>query len=162
MDALEFARLGAGRAAVAYGRLLGRDLHPGEPARLPGVRHCEGAVAVVFELKGDVGGLLALLLPERARVHLLDALCPQVEDSSDRAASALREAGNIVVSQAVSAVADELGARIAISVPTLVSDDAEAVLARMIARRGGVGVESEFAGVRLVFAPDPASDTVKE
>ena len=162
MDALEFARLGAGRAALAYGLLVGRDLHAGEPARLPAMHQGEGVVGVVFELKGDVGGLLALLLTERARALLLETLCPDVEPGSDRAASALREAGNIVASQAVSAVADELGARIGISIPTLVSNDADAVLARMIARRGGAGAESEFAGARLVFAPDAASDTVRE
>lgn len=162
MDALEFARLGAERAAHAYGLLLGRALHPGAPAPLPVVRHGEGAVGIVFELKGDVGGLVALLLPDRARKLLLGTLCPDVDAGSDRAASALREAGNIVASQAVSAVADELGARIAISVPILVSDDADAVLARMIARRGGAAAESEFGGARLVFAPDAASDTVRE
>ncbi len=162
MDALEFARLGAGRAALAYGLLLGRDLHAGEPARLPAVRHGEGAVGVVFELKGDVGGLVALMLPERARKLLLGSLCPEVDAGSGRAASALREAGNIVASQAVSAVADELGARIAISVPILVSEEADVVLAGMIARRGGVGVEIELGGARLVFAPDAASDTVRE
>ena len=82
---------------------------------------------------------------------------------SHRAASALREAGNIVASQAVSALADHLGARIAISVPTLVEDDADAVLAGMNARRGGVAAESELGdaeaggAARLVFAPDAAS-----
>jgi chemotaxis protein CheY-P-specific phosphatase CheC len=160
---LDFARLGARRAARAYGRLLGRELQPGEPEPVAVEHPGEGVAGVVFELRGDVGGLVALLLPEPARRHLLDSLCPGSDSGSDRAASALREAGNIVASQAVSALADHLGARIAISVPTLVADHADAVLARMVARRGGVAAESELGdaeghgAARLVFAPDLSS-----
>lgn len=160
---LDFARLGAQRAARAYGRLLGRKLRPREPEPVAALRSGEGVAGVVFELRGDVGGLVALLLPERARQRLLDSLCPGFDSGSDRAASALREAGNIVASQAVSALADHLGARIAISVPTLVSEDADAVLARMVARRGGMAAESELGdaeghcAARLVFAPDVPS-----
>jgi chemotaxis protein CheY-P-specific phosphatase CheC len=159
---LDFARLGAQRAARAYGRLLGRELRPSEPEAVA-PHSGEGVAGVVFELRGDVGGLVALLLPERARKHLLQSLCPGSDSGSDRAASALREAGNIVASQAVSALADHLGARIAISVPTLVTDHADAVLARMVARRGGVAAESELGdaeghgAARLVFAPDVSS-----
>jgi CheY-specific phosphatase CheX len=162
---LDFARLGATRAARAYGLLLGSELRAGEPTPLSGAsasgrRGGDGVVGIVFELQGDVGGLVALLLPEPARCQLLETLCPGVGTCSDRAASALREVGNIVASQAVSAVADELGARIAISVPTLLTEEADAVLGRMIARRGGVaaesglGEEAERGAARLVFAPD--------
>jgi chemotaxis protein CheY-P-specific phosphatase CheC len=148
------------RAARAYGLLVGRELRAGEPELVSGLRSGDGVVGIVFELQGEVGGLIALLLPERARAQLLETLCPGVDPCSNRAISALREAGNIVASQAASAVADELGARIAISVPTLLADEADALLCRMIARRGGVAAESRLgdttgqATARLIFAPD--------
>jgi len=157
---LDFARLGADRASRAYGLLVGSELRPGEPAPLARALEADAVLGIVFELQGDVSGLIALLLSERACGQLLDTLCPGVDPASDRAASALREAGNIVASQAASAVADELGARIAISVPTLLGEEADAVLRRMIARRGGVAAQSglgDAAGrgqARLVFAPD--------
>ena len=157
---LEFARQGAVRAARAYGLLVGSELRASEPEPVSGVRSRDAVLGIVFELQGEVGGLVALLLPGRARAQLLESLCPGVDPGSDRAASALREAGNIVASQAASAVADELGARIAISVPTLLAEGADALLRRMIARRGGVAAESRLgdtagrAAARLVFAPD--------
>lgn len=165
---LDLARLGAARAARAYGRMLGRALQPSPPSLLRARRGGDGVAGVVFELKGDLSGLVALLLPPAARQALLHTLCPGFDAASDRAASALREAGNIVASQAVSAVADELGICIAISVPTLVGEDADTVLGRMLARRGAAAAVSALgdaegsAAARLVFAPDPASDTVTE
>jgi chemotaxis protein CheY-P-specific phosphatase CheC len=76
--------------------------------------------------------------------------------------SALREAGNVVVSHVCSAIADTLGARLVPSIPVLVLEDGEAGLAALATRRGRawlrveseiVDEEGELRGL-LVFLPD--------
>jgi chemotaxis protein CheY-P-specific phosphatase CheC len=159
---LELSSLGAERAAAAYASLLGRPVRPEDPhavSEASGLSAAHAETAVCFEMEGAVHGVVALLLTDAAREALLDAL------GADTAAavrqSALREVGNIVASQAVSAVADRLGSRIALSVPTLVAAEGDRTLLRLISRRrpaavtavalscGGSGEDAV-----LVFAPD--------
>ena len=75
--------------------------------------------------------------------------------------SALRELGNIIASQTVSAIADSLGATIMLSVPTLVMQDAGVVLLSLITQRGAwIRIETDLyrpdepLSALLVFAPD--------
>lgn len=155
----ELAHQSAGRAAQAFGQLLGRACQAREP------RVCEASGAatagrldtgIVFEMHGAVQGVVALLLSRPGRDAVLGALGarPPVD-------SALREVGNIVASHAVSAVADQLGVRITLSVPTLVRADAGGVLDRLLARRASAVVTTtEFRGLGpdldalLVFAAE--------
>jgi chemotaxis protein CheY-P-specific phosphatase CheC len=167
------AHVGAARAAASFAALLGWRLRASEP------RVCEGSGAattgraetgVLFEMEGAVGGVVALLLSPAGREAVVEALA--ASDCPEAGRSALREAGNIVASQAVSAVADQLGGRITLSVPVLVDEDAGRVLDRLLARRGQpVVTTTELRGptgepsALLVFAPDApggeASDTVR-
>ena len=92
---LEFARLGAVRAARAYGLLVGSEQRAGEPEPVSGVCSGDAVVGIVFELQGEVGGLVALLLPERACVQLLESLCPGVDPGSVRAGHGHGSAGPV-------------------------------------------------------------------
>jgi chemotaxis protein CheY-P-specific phosphatase CheC len=110
-------------------------------------------------MEGALHGMVALLLPDPVREALIEAL--QADTAAAVRQSALREVGNIVASQAVSAVADRLGARIALSVPTLVASDGARTLDRLLSRRRVAAIavsELECSGAGgdaiLVFAPD--------
>jgi chemotaxis protein CheC len=170
----ELLNIGAGHAASALAALLGRTFW----MRVPRVRSA-GAVplrggleagaglaagaALLFEVEGSVGGIVALWLPGASREALARRLVG--EDARERpelVESALREAGNVVVSHVCSAIADTLGARLVPSIPTLVSGDGEAELGALAARRGRawlrieselVDDEGELRGL-LVFLPD--------
>jgi chemotaxis protein CheY-P-specific phosphatase CheC len=159
---LELSSLGAERAAAAYASLLGRPVRALEPrtvSEASGLSAARPETAVCFDMEGALHGVVALLLTDAAREALLDAL------GADTAAavrqSALREVGNIVASQAVSAVADRLGARIALSVPTLLAAEGDRTLLRLISRRQPAAVTTVALAcgggredVILVFAPD--------
>ena len=98
-----------------------------------------------------------------AGVFSAGALCSETDVSSAAGESALREVGNIIASQAVSAVADHLGGRITLSVPTLVGEGGGPIFGQLLAARregrAGLVTESELCefGERrglLLFAPD--------
>jgi chemotaxis protein CheC len=173
----ELTNIGAGHAATAFAQLVGRPCR----MRVPTVRLLRADAAgsafvatprddergplcgVFFEVEGGLGGVIALLFPAASRDHLLRTLAG-AEASADAAASALREVGNILISHAVSAMADTLGSRVLPSIPVLAMDDAASALASLVALRG-VGetalrieteisdAEGEYRGL-LVFVPD--------
>lgn len=173
----ELTNIGAGHAATAFAQLVGRPCR----MRVPTVRMLRAEAAgsafvalardddrgrlcgVFFEVEGGLGGVIALLFPEESRDLLLRELAG-VTASGEAAASALREVGNILISHAVSAMADTLGARVLPSIPVLAMEDAASALASLVALRG-VGeaslrveteisdAEGEYRGL-LVFVPD--------
>jgi len=157
----ELGRVGARRAASAAGELLGRPVRAAEPRPCPAVGD-ESLAGILFEVSGGLNGLVALLLPPAARDRLVSILCSGREVDLERADSALRELGNIVASRAVSGMADHLGARITLSVPTLVPEAAGRVVSRLLAEQADAAsafaVESELQepgvrdGPRLVLA----------
>jgi chemotaxis protein CheC len=175
----ELTNIGAGHAATAFAALVGRPCR----MRVPTVRLLRPDAAgsafvassrddergplcgIFFEVEGGVGGILALLFPAPARDVLLRALAGE-SVSREAAESALREVGNILISHAVSAIADTLGTRVLPSIPVLAMDDAASALASLVALRGIGGgalrieteisdAEGEFRGL-LVFVPDAA------
>ena len=154
----ELAHLCAGAAAASFGALLGHGFRAGEPLMARTVATGGADTGIVFEVEGSVSGLVALLLSASGRDAVCD--CLGAGDLTERR-SALREVGNIVVSRAVSAVADHLGAHITLSVPVLVSRDAGRTLNRLLARRRDrVVTTTELRGdggepsALLVFAHD--------
>ena len=162
----ELARIGALRAAAAFASLLGREMRAGEPrpraAAGAGARG-DAETGVIFEMQGTVPGLIALLLPRSVCESVVAALCSETDVSSAAGESALREVGNIIASQAVSAVADHLGGRITLSVPILVREGGGLIFGQLLAERregrAGLVTESELceSGERrglLLFAPD--------
>jgi chemotaxis protein CheY-P-specific phosphatase CheC len=171
--ASELARIGARRAAAAFASILGGEMRAGEPRERPAASD-DAVTGVIFEMRGSVPGLIALLFPRSACESVVEALCSERDVASPNGKSALREVGNIVASQAVSAVADHLGGRITLSVPTLVGEGCGAIFRQLLAERrqgqAGLVTESELCesgecrGL-LLFAPDAqwpcSSDTVK-
>jgi chemotaxis protein CheC len=178
----ELTSIGAGHAADAFARIVGRPCRMRVPtARIlraeslastfvASIRDDERASmsGVFFEVEGGLGGVLALLFPRasrepivRALLSTAGALVPDAEES------ALRELGNMLVSHAVSAMADTLGTRVLPSIPVLAMEDALSALGALVAVRcaGGAAlrVETEISDAEgryrglLVYVPDPAS-----
>jgi chemotaxis protein CheY-P-specific phosphatase CheC len=163
------AYLAAGQAASAFAAFLGQDLRAHEPrlcASSGAATAGRGETGVIFEVIGEVNGLMALLLPVGGREWLAEALCPGGDPHGALAESALRETGNIVASHAVSAMADHLGATVTLSPPILVTSHADRVFGDMLDERRTrfecVGTQTELCagdGTRralLLFAPDAA------
>jgi len=173
----ELTNIGAGHAATAFAQLVGRPCR----MRVPTVRLLRADAAgtafvatphddergplsgVFFEVEGGLPGVLALLFPASSRERLLAAIGGPGA-TSEAAQSALREIGNILVSHAVSAIADTLGTRVLPSIPVLAMDDAAAALASLVALRGAgqaaLRIETEISDAKgeyrglLVFVPD--------
>jgi len=129
----ELARLCAAAAAASFGALLGRGFRACEPSLVQTAAAAGADTGIVFEVEGRVSGLVALLFSPSGR----DSVCARLgaADVTQRR-SALREVGNIVVSRALSTVADRLDSRVTLSVPVLLSGDAGRTLGRLLARRG--------------------------
>lgn len=165
--AQDLVRHGAAQAAGAFAALLGRTLRAAEPRPWSGSSGSGPLAAVVCDVRGEVEGVIALVLTLELRDQAVASLCPGVDPTDERAASALREVGNIVASHAVSAIADRLGVRITLSVPTLLSDAAGATVAGILAAHEGEAsfiAESELegsegaTGARLIFAGRATSE----
>jgi chemotaxis protein CheY-P-specific phosphatase CheC len=158
------ASIGAGFASTAFSLLLGgtvlnrapRVCGPGDPTESD--RWCTG---IVFEAEGDMTGLVAIVLPAPDRDLAVQLMVGYADPHDELVESALRELGNIIASHTVSAIADSLDATILLSVPTLVMEDAGAVLTSLIDQRGAeIRVETDLyrpdgaLGALLVFVPD--------
>jgi chemotaxis protein CheY-P-specific phosphatase CheC len=158
------ASVGAGPASTAFSRLLGgtvlnrapRVCGPADPAESE--RWCTG---ILFEAEGYMTGLVAIVMPRSDRDRAVELMVGKADPHSGIVESALRELGNIIASQTVSAIADSLDATILLSVPTLVMEDAGVVLRSLISQRGAqLRVETDLyrpdgeLGALLVFAPD--------
>ena len=130
----ELSAVGASCAANALGAILGREVAAAAPREVAGGRYQPRGrwpTGVIFQADGFLSGLVAILLPEPERVTGL-AVGEQPDEAVE---SALRELGNIVASHTVSAIANDLGGTILLSVPTLVMDDADRVLATLVGER---------------------------
>ena len=158
------ASVGAAQASTAFGRLLGGDVvnhaprvcGPADPPEPD--RWCTG---IVFETDGGLTGLVAIVMPELDRDLAVEMMVGDVDPHDQIVESALRELGNIIASQTVSAIADSLGATIMLSVPTLVMQDADVVLLSLITQRGAwIRIETDLyrpdgaLSALLVIAPD--------
>jgi len=163
----ELTSIGASHASMAFTLLLHRAIASSAPVFRQVSDYCadnSSSTGVIFQADGDLSGLVAILLPLASRDLIAERLMhPDDPAGCDKSVeSALRELGNIVASQTMSAIADRLGGRILLSVPLLVLEDADTAFASMLRERGGERcVECELtdsAGeiqVRLVFAPGP-------
>lgn len=129
------ARIGSAWAATALEQILARPVltREIEGSDEAGARWMEApSTGVLFHADGDLRGLVAVLMPPASRDALVRSVLGWIEGeklSPEAAESALREVGNIVASQTISAIANEMGARILLSIPELLRGDAEAELA---------------------------------
>lgn len=135
----ETANIGSGHAATALSGLLKSPVQ----MRLPKVRvvpfdtlaDCVGGAekvvtAVFFQLQGDIGGSMYVLMEETGAKQLLGDLLAGDggQEWTEMSRSALSEAGNIVAGSYLSALADFTGLKLRPSVPHLAFDMAGAVL----------------------------------
>ncbi len=176
----ELTSIGAGHAATAFARLVGRPcqmcvpavrLLRAESAALPFVVNVrdderQGMTGIFFEIEGGLGGIVAILFSPSSRDQLVAQLTgePPMQDSSASAESALREFWNILASHVVSPMADALGVAILPSIPVLAMEDALEVLGSLIGLRQkgqpALRIETEISDRHrefqslLVFVPD--------
>jgi chemotaxis protein CheC len=159
----EMANVGAGHAATALARLVGRPIQMSVPCVRMGSSSTRAPAVedawIFFEVQGGMGGALVLRLPRLARQTLVEQLVGS-DATAAHAESALREVGNILASHALSAVADLVGGRVLPSLPSLVFDATGPALAAWRARAAGrVCIETHLvdaagrAHVELVWIP---------
>jgi chemotaxis protein CheC len=176
----ELTNIGAGHAATAFARLVGRPcrmrvptvrLLRAESAANPFVTSVQdderrGMTGIFFEIEGGLGGIVAVLFSPSSRDQLVEQLTgkPSSQASPAISQSALREFGNILASHVVSPMADALGVAILPSIPVLAMEDALEVLASLIGLRQkgqpALRIEAEISDrlrdfeSTLVFVPD--------
>ena len=180
----ELTNIGAGHAANAFARLVGRPcrmrvptvrLLRAESAASPFVVSAQederrGMTGIFFEIEGGLGGIVAVLFSPSSRDQLVEQLTgtPPHQASPTLSQSALREFGNILASHVVSPMADALGVAILPSIPVLAMEDALDVLASLVGLRQkgqpALRIETEisdrlqdFQSI-LVFIPDSTPD----
>ena len=165
----ELTSIGASHASMAFTLLLHRAIASSAPVFREADEYCvddSWSTGVIFQADGELSGLVAILLPVASRDLIAKRLMHPDDPAGCHKAveSALRELGNIVASQTMSAIADRLGGRILLSVPLLVLEGADTAFASMLRERGAEHcVECELTDssreiqVRLVFAPGPKS-----
>lgn len=142
----ELASIGAGHAAGALGRLVNRAIWtevPRAQALGDGVspfaaRAAEDGAAVFFELTGGVGGVVAVVFSRASlEVIVTEMMGAQAYGVESAVESAVREAGNILVSHYASAIADTLGTLVLPSVPLLAEHAGPSALASVVSLRAG-------------------------
>ncbi len=114
----------------------------------------EGIVAgVAFRLYGGATGGFVVLLPRAAAFALVASLSGRAMEKhpalTEEDLSILKEVGNILGSAYVSAMANRLGVPIILSVPHLVFDRSEAVLAATLPQNGDRGAERTLLVTRF-------------
>jgi chemotaxis protein CheC len=162
LDALrEVANIGAGHAATALSQMVGQTIMISVPtinvARLEDVPPQVGepdqpVAAVLMHMLGDLTGRTLLVFPRRTAVRLAELLLHHStpgEDFSEMQQSAIKEAGNILSSAYMNALADFMGMLLLPSPPSLAIDMSTAVLTTAYLQFGSdkdyvFCVESEF------------------
>ncbi|MFL5507299.1 MAG: chemotaxis protein CheC [Gemmatimonadales bacterium] len=142
LDALrEVANIGAGHAATALSQMTGRATMISVPEvsvrPLEDVPELLGAAdsviaAVLMHMMGDLTGRSLIIFPEPSARMLCDILLRRPEGTTqafgEMEQSGLKEVGNILVSAYLTALSDFMGMMLVPSVPSLVVDQAGAIL----------------------------------
>ncbi len=112
----ELANVGAGHAADALARMIGRTIRMSLPRLGHAAQGADDRGAIAFDVHGAPGGRLQVHFPPAARRALLAALLGE-EGDSEIGRSALCEVGNVLASHALGAVGELTGGRTLPSVP---------------------------------------------
>lgn len=184
LDALrEVANIGAGHAATALSQMIGGTIMisvpqinvtsiEDVPAQVADAE--EPVAAVMLHMLGDLTGRTLLVFPKMTALRLSELMLRRPEGSAkdlgELEQSAIKEAGNILSSAYMNALADFMGMMLLPSPPSLAVDMSAAVLTtaylQFAAGRDSVFcVESEFTLVEtserlrgfFLLLPDPAS-----
>ena len=141
-DALrEVANIGAGHAATALSQMTNRTIMIAVPEvnvrPLEEVAELFGSAdavisAVLMHMMGDLTGRTMILFPNESARNLCDILMRRAPGTTQEFGpmeqSGLKEVGNILVSAYLTALSDFMGMMLVPSVPSLVIDQAGAIL----------------------------------
>ena len=142
LDALrEVANIGAGHAATALSQMTNRTIMIAVPEvnvrPLEDVAELFGSAdavisAVLMHMMGDLTGRTMILFPSESARNLCDILMRRAPGTTQEFGpmeqSGLKEVGNILVSAYLTALSDFMGMMLVPSVPSLVIDQAGAIL----------------------------------
>ncbi len=142
LDALrEVANIGAGHAATALSQMTQRTIMIAVPEvnvrPLEDVADLFGSAdsvisAVLMHMMGDLTGRTMILFPEASARNLCDILLHRppgtTKEFGAMEQSGIKEVGNILVSAYLTALSDFMGMMLVPSVPSLVVDQAGAIL----------------------------------
>jgi len=145
LDAIkEVGNVGAGHAATALSQMIGRKILITVPKVLcmPIEKTSElvgGSQALVagvtMQILGDVSAKIVLMLPRKSAMELAGLLTSQDAEEnqvlSELEYSAIKEAGNILSGAYLNALTEFLGLMLLQSVPQLIFDLADAVVAEI-------------------------------
>ncbi len=142
LDALrEVANIGAGHAATALSQMTQRTIMIAVPEvnvrPLEDVAELFGSAdavisAVLMHMMGDLTGRTMILFPDASAKNLCDILLRRppgtTQEFGAMEQSGIKEVGNILVSAYLTALSDFMGMMLVPSVPSLVMDQAGAIL----------------------------------
>ncbi len=142
LDALrEVANIGAGHAATALSQMTKRTIMIAVPEvnvrPLEDVAELFGSAdavisAVLMHMMGDLTGRTMILFPDASAKNLCDILLRRppgtTQEFGAMEQSGIKEVGNILVSAYLTALSDFMGMMLVPSVPSLVMDQAGAIL----------------------------------
>lgn len=157
----EIGNIGAGNAATALSKMIAKRIDMDVPkvnilefkdvAELVGGAETE-VVGIYFKVTGDISGSIMFLL-EHNSAKLLTSLLMS-EDSgneplNEMEISALQEVGNILAGSYLSSLSSLTGLKMMVSIPSLASDMAGAILSVPVILFGQVGdkvmlIETDF------------------
>jgi chemotaxis protein CheC len=173
LDALrELANVAAGTAATALSQMLGREIGVKVPRAqaLPLADAVdatgdptETVSAVALALEGDIGGIVALLIPLPHAATLCQLL--GVEAGTEVGDSAVSEIGNILGASFLNAIASMTGIALEPGPPHLSTDMLGAIVASLLAQTAGhsdtallldsvIDVAGEPCSISLMLLPD--------
>ncbi len=163
LDALrEVANIGAGHAATALSQMTGQTIMISVPRLVISAVHEipnhvdsreEPVAAVLLRILGDLTGLALLVLPQATALRVAEMMAHKPEGTftamGEYEQSAIREAGNILSSAYLNALAEFMGMVLLPSPPVLAVDLSDAILtSTYLASSGDTDlvfvVESEF------------------
>ena len=178
-DALnELGNIGAGNAATALSQMMNnitirlsvttvRLIGASEACNYIRSDGDADMVGVYLNIVGDIHGRMLFLLHRGSVDSLVSAITGGMDPSTlsdEMKASAMQEVGNIITASYINSLSIMTGLTIDESVPTVVIDTIENILAAAMANNGKVlfvqtQLRAEAADVRgyFVFMPDPPS-----
>lgn len=157
----EIGNIGAGNAATALSKMIAKRIDMDVPkvnilefkdvAELVGGPET-AVVGIYFKVSGDLTGSIMFLLDQNSVKLLINLLMAEDETSdqlSEMEISALQEVGNILAGAYLSSLSTLTGLKLVVSVPSLASDMAGAILSVPVILFGQVGdkvmlIETDF------------------
>ncbi|HYE10057.1 MAG: CheY-P-specific phosphatase CheC [Clostridia bacterium] len=157
----EIGNIGAGNAATALSKMIAKRIDMDVPKvnilEFKDVADLVGGpetavIGIYFKVTGDITGSIMFLLDQNS-ARLLISLLMAVDESSELLSemeiSALQEVGNILAGAYLSSLSSLTGLKLMVSVPSLASDMAGAILSVPVILFGQVGdkvmlIETDF------------------